>query len=130
MFERTPFDGTHRTRSSQSPPSSLDTFSRPWFSSLRIIVLLPLTILILCICLTIQFGQTLLNNFFIDKLFHVLGGVAASISIAGVLWRSNQRNLISITDPITFRFLVFGLFCFVIICWEILEYCLVGIYWF
>jgi len=86
------------------------------------IVLFPLTILILCICLTIQFGQTLLNNLFIDKLFHVLGGIVASISIAGVIWHFSQKNLISITDPIAFRLLVFGLLCFVIICWEIIEY--------
>ena len=122
MSDHPSFNGKDRPRSLQSPRFGMDTSSGPWFSSLRIIVLLPLTILILCICLTIQFGQTLLNNLFVDKVFHVLGGVAASASIAGVIWHFSQRKLLVITDAIIFRLLVFGLLCFVIICWEILEY--------
>ena len=41
-----------------------------------------------------------------------------------LLWHLVQREIITLQDENVFRILVFGLLCFVVIGWEILEYIL------
>ena len=95
---------------------------KPYFSSLKIIVLVPLLVFFGQIVYIHFFGKETYNFYMVDKIFHLFGGIGISISSAGVLWNLLRREIIVLQDEIVFRFLVFGFLCFVVISWEIYEY--------
>ena len=95
---------------------------KPYFASIKIIVLIPLIVFFGQIVYKYFFGDETYNLYMVDKIFHFFGGVGISISSAGVLWNLLRREIIVLQDEIVFRFLVFGFLCFVVISWEIYEY--------
>ena len=95
---------------------------KPYFASIKIIVLIPLIVFFGQIVYKYFFGDETYNLYMVDKIFHFVGGVGISISSAGVLWNLLRREIIVLQDEIVFRFLVFGFLCFVVISWEIYEY--------
>ena len=95
---------------------------KPYYSSIKIIVLIPLLVFFGAIVYGYNFGEETYNVYMVDKIFHFFGGVGISISSAGVLWNLLRRGIIVLQDEIVFRVLVFGFLCFVIISWEIFEY--------
>ena len=101
----------------------MKSFSKkPFYSSKTIIILFPLLVFLLNIALIPLFGFRALDEFRVDKIFHVVGGVAISVSVAGVLWHLVGRGIIELHNVNVFRVLVFGCLCFVVISWEIVEY--------
>ena len=94
----------------------------PYYSSIKIIVLMPLIVFFGAMVSKYIFGDETYNVYMVDKIFHFFGGVGISISAAGVLWQLLHRKIIVLQDRIVFGFLVFGFLCFVIISWEIYEY--------
>ena len=97
---------------------------QPYCSSIAIIILLPLTVFSMNIILIFFVGMKVVNETILDLLLHTLGGISISISIAGVLWHLAHRRIIVVHDVAIYRVLVFGLVCFVVICWELLEFIL------
>ena len=95
---------------------------KPYYTSIKIIVLMPLIVFFGDMVFKYIFGDETYNVYMVDKLFHFFGGVGISISSAGVLWNLLRREIIVLQDEIVFRFLVFGFLCFVVISWEIYEY--------
>ena len=95
---------------------------KPLYSSITTIILLPLMVIFISFALHYFLGPRIIVENRIDKVFHVLGGLVISFSIAGVWWHLFHREIIVLQDIIIFRLLVFGFLCFVIISWEILEY--------
>jgi len=95
---------------------------KPFYSSLVIIIWLPLLIFFLNIFLTIILGMKTFDENRIDKVLHLLGGVSISLSAAGVLWHLIRRQIIELQDVNVFRVVVLGFACFAVISWEILEY--------
>jgi hypothetical protein len=98
---------------------------KPFYSSKTIIILFPLLVFLLNFALIPLFGFKALAEFRVDKIFHVVGGVAISVSIAGVLWHLVSRGIIKLHNANVFRVLVFGCLCFVVISWEIAEYTII-----
>lgn len=96
--------------------------NKPFYSSLQIIVLLPLLVVLVNFALIIILGMETYDSRKIDKLLHVAGGMSVSISAAGILWKLNCREIISVHNSFSFRLLVFGFLCFMIISWEVFEY--------
>ena len=98
----------------------------PFYSSINIIIWLPLLVFVVAEGMAFIYpGMGVMTEKRIDKIFHVLGGYCISLSIAGVIWHSVRREIIELSDKKLFRVLVFGILCFVVISWEILEYILV-----
>ena len=97
---------------------------KPFYTSIAMMFWLPLLILFLNIVLTIMLGIKTINEYRIDKLFHIFGGVSISFSAAGILWYLIRRKIVKLHDANVFRVLVFGFLCFTVIAWEILEYIL------
>ena len=95
---------------------------KPYYSSIKIIVLLPLIVYISSRLFTNIFGEETFQLYMVDKIFHLFGGISISISAAGVVWQLLRRGIIVLQDKIVFGLLVFGFLCFVIISWEIYEY--------
>ena len=95
---------------------------KPYFASIKIIVLMPLIVFFGSMVFKYIFGDETYNLYMVDKIFHFFGGIGISISSAGVLWNLLRREIIVLQDEIVFRFLVFGFLCFVVISWEIYEY--------
>ena len=95
---------------------------KPYYSSIKIIVLMPLIVFLGAIVYQYIFGEETYNVYMVDKIFHFFGGVGISISSAGVLWNLVDRDIIVLQDEKMFRFLVFGFLCFIVISWELLEY--------
>ena len=95
---------------------------KPYYSSIKIIVLMPLLVFFGAIVYGYIFGEETYNVYMVDKIFHFFGGIGISISTAGVLLQLLRRKIIVLHDEIVFSILVFGLLCFVIISWEIYEY--------
>ena len=95
---------------------------KPYYSSIKIIVLMPLLVFLGQIVYKHFFGEETFQLYMVDKIFHLFGGIGISISAAGVLWQLLRREIIVLQDEIVFGFLVFGFLCFVIISWEIFEY--------
>ena len=95
---------------------------KPYYSSIVIIVLIPILVLFGQIAYKQYYGEENYNLYMVDKIFHFFRGVGISISSAGVLWNLLRRGIIVLQDEIVFRVLVFGFLCFVIISWEIFEY--------
>jgi hypothetical protein len=94
---------------------------KPFYSSITIIVFLPLAVFFICGIL-ILFGMSPLEENKIDNVVHGFGGGSACLSSAGVLWHLVRRQIIKLQDENVFRLLVFGFLSFVIIGWEIFEY--------
>ena len=86
------------------------------------IVFLPLVVFVIDGILILLFGMRTLEENKIDNIVHGFGGVSVCLSSAGVLWHLMRWEIITLQDENVFRFLVFGLLCFVVIGWEILEY--------
>ena len=95
---------------------------KPYYSSIKIIVLMPLLVYFSSKLFTNIFGEETFHLYMVDKIFHLFGGVSISISAAGVVWQLLRRGIIVLQDKIVFGFLVFGFLCFVVISWEIYEY--------
>ena len=95
---------------------------KPYYSSIKIIVLMPLLVLFFDMAYKNIFSEKIYNIYMIDNIFHLLGGMVISTSTAGVLWHLIQRKIIVLQDAKVFCFLVFGFLCFVVISWEIFEY--------
>ena len=98
------------------------TVEKPYYSSIKIIVLFPLLVFILDMAYKYIFGEETYNVYNVDNISHLFGGISISISTAGVLWHLIQRKIIVLQDAKVFDFLVFGFLCFVVISWEIYEY--------
>jgi hypothetical protein len=98
------------------------TVKKPCYSSIKIIVLLPLLVFFADMIYKYFFGEETYNVYMIDNIFHLFGGISISISTAGILWHLIQQKIIVLQDAKVFCFLVFGFLCFVVISWEIYEY--------
>ena len=95
---------------------------KPFYSSITIILLMPLMVFFIAIALTYYFGADIINEYKIDKIIHIIGGVIISFSIAGILRHFSDRAIITLQDKNMFLVIVFGLVCFAVITWEIFEY--------
>ena len=95
---------------------------KPFYSSIKVIVLLPILIFFLHMILVILLGMKTVDENRIDKVFHILGAVGIYLSGAGALWHLVRRKIIDLQDANVFRMFVYGFLCFVVISWEILEY--------
>ena len=98
------------------------TVEKPYYSSIKIIVLLPLLVFLVDMAYKYIFGEETYNVYNVDNISHLFGGISIFISAAGVLWNLVHRDIIVLQDSKVFCFLVFGFLCFVIISWEIYEY--------
>ena len=98
------------------------TVEKPYYSSIKIIVLLPLLVFLVDMAYKYIFGEETYNVYNVDNISHLFGGISIFISTAGVLWNLVHRDIIVLQDSKVFGFLVFGFLCFVIISWEIYEY--------
>ena len=94
----------------------------PFYASLITIVLMPLVVFVVNGILIFLIGMTIIEEYMIDKLLHVVGGLSISFSAAGVLWNLIERNFITVQDKHVSVTLVFGFVCFTVIGWEIAEY--------
>ena len=95
---------------------------KPYYSSITVIILVPLLVFIGAIVYQFAFGEEIYNVYMVDKLFHIIGGVSITISAAGIVWNVSRIRSVDIQDRLLFVILIFGLLCFVVISWEILEY--------
>ena len=95
---------------------------RSFYSSISIIILLPLAVFLINGILMFVVGTRTLVEYKIDNILHGFGGASICLSSAGVLWHLMRRKIITLQDENVFRFLVFGFLCFVVIGWETLEY--------
>ena len=102
----------------------INTPAKPLFASRLVIIYVPLAILLTSSLLTFFFGIQQLDRLFIDKLFHVIGGFSASMSVAGVIWHLDTRQLLVVNFTVIFYVLIYGCLSFIIISWEIAEYLL------
>jgi len=100
---------------------------KPFYSSIAVIVLLPLLTVLLNFSLLMFLGIKTFDENRIDKIFHICGGISIYFSTAGVLWHLLRRKIIDLQDKHLFRALAFGVVCFAIIVWEILEYIVPGL---
>ena len=94
----------------------------PIYSSISVITLFLPLVFLANYLLLLMLGIAVLEENGVDKLFHVLGGLSVSITIAGVLWHMVYRKIVKLEDANLFRALVFGGACLAIISWEIFEY--------
>ena len=98
------------------------TIEKPYYSLVKIIVLLPLLVFLVDMAYKYIFGEETYNEYNVDNISHLFGGISIIISTAGVLWNLVHQDIIVLQDSKVFGFLVFGFLCFVVISWEILEY--------
>ena len=94
----------------------------PFYSSILVIISMPLLVFFSNVASVFLFGMEAIDKHNIDKLFHILGGIAISLSVTGIFVNFSHRNIMTIHNNNVFRALVLGGLCFFIICWEILEY--------
>ena len=95
---------------------------KPFYSSKTVIIFLPICIWILYEIAVVVIRQKGIAENPLDKVFHFVGAVSMYFSAAGILWHLMQRKVIEIHDANVFRLLAYGILCFVIIGWEIMEY--------
>ena len=101
----------------------MPTLSRkPFYSSKKVIIFLPICIWLLYEIAVVVLRQKTMHENYLDKVFHFVGGASIYFAAAGILWHSVQRKIIEIHDANVFRLLAYGILCFVIIGWEIMEY--------
>ena len=99
------------------------TLSRkPFYSSRTVIIFLPICIWLLYEIAVVVLRQKTMGENYLDKVFHFVGAASIYFSAAGILWHSVQRKIIEVQDANVFRLLAYGILCFVIIGWEIMEY--------
>ena len=95
--------------------------TKPYYSSITIIIL-PLIIFLVNQSSLFLFGEKFTSTNPTDIIFHLLGGVSIYLASAGVIWHLVCRKTIILHDENVFRFLAFGVLCFAVIGWEVLEY--------
>ena len=95
---------------------------KPFYYSLKIIILLPLIVFFADIVFIYVFGIKTISVLKIDKILHFFGGLSISISTAGILCNLIDKRMILLQDEKVFRLLIFGILCFTVIVWEIYEY--------
>ena len=99
------------------------TLSRkPLHSSKTVIIFLPICIWLLYEIAVVVLRQKTMGENYLDKVFHFVGAVSMYFSAAGILWHLVQRKIIELQDANVFRLLAYGILCFAIIGWEIMEY--------
>ena len=84
--------------------------------------MLPLLVFILNVVLILVLEQKEIDEYWLDKVLHLVGGASICLSAAGVVWHLARLEIILLQDIRVFRALVFGFVCFTVISWEILEY--------
>ena len=95
---------------------------KPFYSSRTVIIFLPICIWILYEIAVVVIRQKAMGENYLDKVFHFVGAVSMYFSAAGILWHLVQRKVIEIHDANVFRLLAYGILCFAVIGWEIMEY--------
>ena len=95
---------------------------KPFYSSTTVIIFLPICIWILYEIVVVVIRQKGIPENPLDKVFHFVGAVSMYFSAAGILWHLVQRKIIEIHDANVFRLLAYGILCFAVIGWEIMEY--------
>ena len=95
---------------------------KPFYYSLKIIILLPLIVFFADIVFIYVFGVKTISVLKIDKILHFFGGLTISISTAGILCNLTYKRMILLQDEKVFRLLIFGILCFTVIVWEVYEY--------
>ena len=95
---------------------------KPFYSSKTVIIFLPICILILYEIAVVLLRQKTMHENYLDKVFHFVGAVSMYFSAAGFLWHLVQRKVLEIHDANVFRLLAYGILCFAVIGWEIMEY--------
>ena len=95
---------------------------KPFYSSKTVIIFLPICIWILYEIAVVVIRQKAMGENYLDKVFHFVGAVSMYFSAAGILWHLVQRKVIEIHDANVFRLLAYGILCFAVIGWEIMEY--------
>ena len=95
---------------------------KPFYSSKTVIIFLPICIWILYEIAVVVIRQKGIAENPLDKVFHFVGAVSIYFSAAGILWHLVQRKVIEIHDANVFRLLAYGILCFAVIGWEIMEY--------
>ena len=95
---------------------------KPFYSSKTVIIFLPICIWILYEIAVVVIRQKGIAENPLDKVFHFVGAVSMYFSAAGILWHLVQRKIIEIHDANVFRLLAYGILCFAVIGWEIMEY--------
>ena len=95
---------------------------KPFYSSKTVIIFLPICIWLLYEISVVVIRQKAMGENYLDKVFHFVGAVSMYFSAAGILWHLVQRKVIEIHDANVFRLLAYGILCFAVIGWEIMEY--------
>ena len=95
---------------------------KPFYSSKTVIIFLPICIWILYEIAVVVIRQKGIAENPLDKVFHFVGAVSMYFSAAGILWHLVQRKVLEIHDANVFRLLAYGILCFAVIGWEIMEY--------
>ena len=95
---------------------------KPFYSSKTVIIFLPICIWLLYEIAVVVIRQKAMGENYLDKVFHFVGAVSMYFSAAGILWHLVQRKVIEIHDANVFRLLAYGILCFAVIGWEIMEY--------
>ena len=95
---------------------------KPFYSSKTVIIFLPICIWLLYEIAVVVLRQKTMGDNYLDKVFHFVGAASIYFAAAGILWHLVQRKVIEIHDANVFRLLAYGILCFVIIGWEIMEY--------
>ena len=99
------------------------TLSRKRFYSSKIVIIfLPICIWLLFEIAVVVLRQKTMHENYLDKVFHFVGAVSMYFSAAGILWHLVQRKIIEVQDANVFRLLAYGILCFAVIGWEIMEY--------
>lgn len=96
----------------------------PYFGSAWVIIFAPIFVLIVNTSIVIIIGVSRYDEIGADNIMHFLGGAAATMFSAGILWRLMQCKIIRIVNIYCFRLLVLGMLSAIIMSWEILEYIL------
>ena len=95
---------------------------KPFYSSKTVIIFLPICIWLLYEIAVVVIRQKGIAENPLDKVFHFVGAVSMYFSAAGILWHLVQRKIIEVQDANVFRLLAYGILCFAVIGWEIMEY--------
>ena len=95
---------------------------KPFYSSKTVIIFLPICIWLLYEIAVVVIRQKAMGENYLDKVFHFVGAASIYFAAAGILWHLMQRKIIEIHDANVFRLLAYGILCFAVIGWEIMEY--------
>ena len=98
------------------------TWHKPFYSNIFIVFVPPFVIFFVNLLLIFLIGGKAIEHYSIDKLLHCLGGSTICLSGLGILWHLKDLGIVHQIDLVISYCLVFGLLCFSIICWELIEY--------